>query len=229
MDLRTRLDERVASRHLLDHPFYQRWSAGELTREELQEYARQYWHYTKAFPTFVSAIHSGSDDIALRQNLLENLIEEERGPDHHPELWLRFCEALDLTRDEVLGSTPNEGTRNLIATMRRLAREGATHEGLASLFAYESQVPAVAKAKIEGLAKWYGMSAPRDIAFFSVHEEADVFHAQTAADLLEQLCEADGQREQATAAADATLAALYGFLDAVTAQGCGEQAVAGGQ
>lgn len=219
MDLRSRLETSVASRHLLDHPFYQRWSAGELTREELQEYARQYWHFTLAFPTFVSAIHSGSDDIALRQSLLENLIEEERGADHHPELWLRFCEALGLTRDEVLASTPNEGTKDLIASMRRLARDGATHEGLASLFAYESQVPAVAKAKIAGLSRWYGMSDPREVEFFSVHEEADVFHSRTAADLLERICDDDDRREQATAAADTTLEALYGFLDAVTVPG----------
>lgn len=218
MDLRSRLETSVAARHLLDHPFYQRWSAGELTREELQEYARQYWHYTKAFPTFVSAIHSGSDDIAVRQSLLENLIEEERGADHHPELWLRFCEALGLSREDVEASAPNEGTTNLIATMRSLAREGATHEGLASLFAYESQVPAVAKAKIEGLARWYAMTAEGDIAFFSVHEQADVFHAQTSAELLERLCGDDRARDEAVGAAGTTLEALYGFLDAVTPQ-----------
>lgn len=209
-----KLDARIASRHLLDHPFYQRWSAGTLTRDELQEYARQYWHYALAFPTFLSGIHAHTDDIVVRQMLLENLIEEERGAENHPELWLRFCESLGLTRDEVKAGSPNASTATLIASMRSLAREGALHEGLAALYAYESQVPAVAKAKIAGLAQFYDMDAP---AFFSVHEEADVHHSATSRALLNRLCDSDEKAAQAEAATGRVLDALYGFLDSVTA------------
>jgi pyrroloquinoline-quinone synthase len=208
-----KLDARIASKHLLDHPFYQRWSAGTLTREELREYARQYWHYALAFPTFVSGIHANTDDLAVRQMLLENLIEEERGPENHPELWLRFCESLGLSRDEVTAGSPNGATSALIDCMRSLAREGALHEGLAALYAYESQVPAVAKAKIAGLAQFYDMDAP---AFFSVHEEADVHHSATSRALLHRLCDDEEKSAQAEKAASRVLDALYGFLDSVT-------------
>ncbi|HMJ81607.1 MAG TPA: CADD family putative folate metabolism protein [Vicinamibacterales bacterium] len=209
-----KLDARIASKHLLDHPFYQRWSAGTLTRDELQEYARQYWHYALAFPTFLSGIHAHTDDIVVRQMLLENLIEEERGAENHPELWLRFCESLGLTREEVRAGSPNASTATLIASMRSLAREGALHEGLAALYAYESQVPAVAKAKIAGLAQFYDMDAP---AFFSVHEEADVHHSATSRELLNRLCDSDEKVAQAEVATGRVLDALYGFLDSVTA------------
>lgn len=211
------LDERIASRHLLDHPFYRRWTCGTLTREELREYARQYYHYALAFPTFVSAMHAQTEDLETRQLLLENLIEEERGPENHPELWLRFCEALGLDREEVKGGEANAKTRMLIATMKSLAREGALHEGLAALYAYESQIPAVAKAKIEGLAKWYGIARERDVAFFSVHMEADVVHSTTSRQLIDRLCNDDEKRNAARAATARTLDALYGFLDSVTA------------
>ena len=207
-------DARIASKHLLDHPFYQRWSAGTLTRGELQEYARQYWHYALAFPTFLSGIHAHTDDLAVRQLLLENLIEEERGAENHPELWLRFCESLGLSRDEVVAGSPNPATRSLIDSMRSLAREGALHEGLAALYAYESQIPAVAKAKIAGLAQFYGMSAP---TFFTVHEEADVHHSATSRELLNRLCDDDTKVAQAEEATGRVLDALYGFLDSVTA------------
>jgi len=207
-------DARIASKHLLDHPFYQRWSAGTLTRGELQEYARQYWHYALAFPTFLSGIHAHTDDLAVRQLLLENLIEEERGAENHPELWLRFCESLGLSRDEVVSGAPNPATRSLIDCMRSLAREGALHEGLAALYAYESQIPAVAKAKIAGLAQFYGMSAP---TFFTVHEEADVHHSTTSRELLDRLCDDDAKVAQAEQATGRVLDALYGFLDSVTA------------
>jgi pyrroloquinoline-quinone synthase len=217
MTLIPSLDARIAAKRLLDHPFYQRWNAGTLTREELAEYARQYHHYALAFPTFLSAMHAQCDDLPTRQLLLENLVEEERGPENHPELWLRFCEALGLDRGEVETGEANDSTRALIATMKSLAREGALHEGLAALYAYESQIPDVAKAKIDGLAKWYAIDAPRDVAFFRVHMEADVVHSATSRDLLTQLCDDDAKREEAGNAVGATLDALYGFLDEVTA------------
>jgi pyrroloquinoline-quinone synthase len=217
MDPIQTLDARVASRHLLNHTFYQRWTDGTLTHGELQDYARQYFHYAMAFPTFISAMHAQSDDIAIRQALLENLIEEERGAENHPELWLRFCESLGLDREAVKEGQANEATRTLIATMKSLARDGALHEGLAALYAYESQIPAVAKAKIEGLAKNYAISADRDVAFFRVHMDADVFHSETSRSILRTLCDSDEKTSAAANATQRTLDALYGFLDSVTA------------
>jgi len=211
------LDARINEQRLLDHPFYQRWSAGELTKGELQDYARHYYHYALAFPTFLSAMHAKTEDIETRQLLLENLIEEERGPENHPELWLRFCEALGMTRDEILSGTPNDATRALIASIRSSAREGGLHQGLAALYAYESQIPDVAKAKIAGLALWYGIAEPRDVAFFAVHQEADVEHSATSKALLTRLCDTEVKCEEASAATGRTLDALYTFLDSVTA------------
>lgn len=218
MELITRLRENVKGRHLLDHPFYQRWSAGELSMDELQNYARQYWHYTLAFPTFVSGIHANSADMVVRQALLENLIEEERGADNHPELWLRFCEALGLSREEVLASEPTEETTRLLNVMRSLCHGGEVHEGLAALYSYESQVPSVSQAKIEGLKKFYDIERPEDVVFFSVHIEADVIHSKVSEDLLRSVCDTPAKEQQATAASTAALDALYGFLDGVTAE-----------
>ena len=218
MELIVRLRKKVQANHLLDHPFYQRWSAGQLSMDELQNYARQYWHYTLAFPTFVSAIHANSSDMVVRQALLENLIEEERGADNHPELWLRFCEALGLEREEVLASEPSEKTTRLIKVMKDLCRDGEVHEGLAALFSYESQVPSVSEAKIDGLRNFYAIERPEDVVFFAVHIEADVVHSKVSEDLLRSLCDTAAKEQQATAASSAALDALYGFLDGVTAE-----------
>jgi pyrroloquinoline-quinone synthase len=217
MDPITTLDASVASRHLLNHTFYQRWTEGTLTREELRDYAGQYFHYAMAFPTFISAMHQHTDDLAVRQMLLENLVEEERGAENHPELWLRFCESLGLDREEVKRGLANDATHTLIATMKSLARDGALHEGLAALYAYESQIPAVAKAKIAGLAQNYAISADRDVAFFRVHMDADVVHSETSRSILRDLCDTPEKTAEADAAAKRTLDALYGFLDSVTA------------
>src|SRR6185436_9263330 len=94
-DLNTRsefesaLSAAVLEFSMLKHPFYVAWSEGKLTKEILGEYAKQYYAHVKAFPTYVSGVHSQCEDVSIRQQLLENLIEEERGEDNHPELWLR--------------------------------------------------------------------------------------------------------------------------------------------
>ena len=41
------LDARIAKYDLLSHPFYKAWSAGELTREDLREYALDYYQHVK--------------------------------------------------------------------------------------------------------------------------------------------------------------------------------------
>jgi len=208
------LDRSIAAKRLLDHSFYTRWNRGELSLEDLQSYAKQYYHYALSFPTFLSGAHAGCDELEVRQAILENLIEEERGPENHPELWLRFCEALGLTREEVVASIPNASTRKLIETMKKESLSG-THRGLAALYAYESQVPAVAKAKIEGLASYYGIDDPRAIAFFTVHMQADVAHAATSRLLLSRVCDDGVKTEEAGVAVDRTLEDLYGFLSGV--------------
>src|SRR5450432_4211418 len=104
----------IAERSVLKHPFYLAWNQGTLPRESLKAYAAQYYRQVLAFPRYVSAVHSRCDKPAARQQLLENLIEEERGPDNHPELWLRFAETLGVARDEVLSAAPLPATTALI-------------------------------------------------------------------------------------------------------------------
>ena len=214
-DLISRLDTMVAARHLLRHPFYQAWSAGRLSRAALRDYAAQYYRHVEAFPRYLSAIHSHCDDIVIRQALLENLIEEERGDCNHPELWMRFAEGLGVSREEVQRTTPRASTRNLVETFMDLSRDAIPAAGLAALYVYESQMPAVADAKIDGLRRFYGIESDDAVAFFSVHREADAYHAQTGARLIEKLVDSAEGRSAVIAAADRAIGALNAMLDGI--------------
>jgi pyrroloquinoline-quinone synthase len=209
------LNTALAGRQLLQHPLYRKWTAGEVSKDTLRSYAAQYFAWVAQFPTFVSGVHSGCTDSATRRELLENLIEEEHGGENHPELWLRFCEALGVSRDDAESVTPNDETRHLVETFRRLTRGGTTPEGLAALYAYESQVPGVARAKIDGLKRFYGIDDPRSLSFFTVHQKLDEYHSATTAKLLEQHVEDPAVAEKAVAAGVAAAEALWGFLDGV--------------
>src|SRR5688572_16352465 len=136
---------------MLKHPFYQAWSEGKLSQSVLSEYAKQYYAHVRAFPTYVSAVHSRCEDIATRQTLLENLIEEERGDENHPELWLRFAEGLGVKRDDVRNAELLQSTEDSVARLKSLTRSEDYRQGLAALYAYESQIPEVARTKREGL------------------------------------------------------------------------------
>ena len=50
------LDARIAQFDLLCHPFYKAWSAGELSRDDLREYAQDYYHQVTAFPTYLAEL-----------------------------------------------------------------------------------------------------------------------------------------------------------------------------
>ena len=88
-------------------------------------------------------------------------------------------------------------------------------EGLAALYAYESQIPEIAKTKREGLAAFYGISDAAATEFFTVHEEADVWHRQVEREALGRVAETAADRERALAAAGRCLDALNRALDGV--------------
>jgi pyrroloquinoline-quinone synthase len=209
------LDAVIAEKHLLKHPFYQLWSRGELKLETLREYAISYYPHVAAFPTYVSGVHAGCEDPALRQELLENLIEEERGTENHPALWRKFAAALGAAASDLAVSPRTPEVAEAIAEFRRSTREGSTAEGLAALYAYESQIPEVSKTKREGLCAFYGIEEGDATKFFSVHEKADVWHREVEREALSRVADTPEVREKALDAARRCCDALNRALDGV--------------
>ena len=58
-----------------------------------------------------------------------------------------------------------------------ICQNANTAEGVASLYAYESQIPLICISKIKGLKQHYGMQNTEDWEYFTVHIEADKEHA----------------------------------------------------
>lgn len=207
--------EQIIQRYsLLKHPFYQAWQKGKLALEDLREYAKQYYPHVAAFPRYVSATHSVCGDLKIRQMLIENLVEEERGEDHHPELWLRFAEGLGMSRESVLGGSVPPATRRCIEVFHGLCCHGAL-SGLAALYAYESQIPAVCITKLEGLKKFYGIQDPSALQFFEVHRKADVWHSSSEREAIEALATDGAKKDQVRESVDLSCRAVWNLLDSV--------------
>lgn len=216
----------IEEHHLLKHPFYQLWNQGQLTLTMLQEYAQEYYLQVHHFPTYVSATHAACDDLAIRQMLLENLIEEERGTANHPELWLRFAEGLGVERQAILSRHPLPETQESVRILKNLARSENPAAGLAALYAYEAQIPAVAKTKIEGLEQFYGITAEKALSFFKVHEKADEIHSQVTQEALANLCQTEEQQQVAIEATQEAVRAFNLLLDGVYEAYCQQACVA---
>lgn len=219
MVLRDQLQAIVEQKHLLNHPFYVAWTEGKLTREHLKHYAIQYFQNVLAFPTYVSAVHFNTPhfgtSIAVRQEILENLIEEERGTQNHPELWRRFAQALGATDAELTETEALPTTTNLVSTFRDVCLNSPFYAGLAALYAYESQIPAVATTKIDGLKRFYDMTNSDEYRFFTVHQSADEYHSETELKLIEEHADTPEKQAEVLEAATQAANALWQFLDGV--------------
>jgi pyrroloquinoline-quinone synthase len=101
---------------------------------------------------------------------------------------------MGVSRSDVRGAALLEKTRESVGTMVELTRSDDFRDGLAALYAYESQVPMVAKTKREGLAKFYNLDDDRSIQFFTVHEEADIEHSRVERELLVEHCATESSR-----------------------------------
>ena len=213
-DLFKAIDKVLENKSMLKHQFYQAWNQGNLTQEMLKQYACQYNHFIKDFPRMVSAVHSNTLDISVRQELLKNLIDEENGMENHPALWVRFAKALDASEEELQGATQLPSTTNLIDTMMDICRNRSFQEGAAALYTYEAQIPEVSRVKVEGLKRFFNISDPGAVKFFSVHQEADVFHSRAEREMIESHTPPELVLPVQEASAR-TAEALWKFLDGV--------------
>ncbi len=213
MDLLGRVDAVIDARHLLNHPFYQAWREGTLPREALQDYARQYYAFESTFPRILSGLHARTERADLRQLILDNLWDEEHGETNHAELWLRFAEGIGVDRESVRSAERTPETEALLDLYRRLVADAPVAAGIASVYAYERQVPQVAQAKIDGLKTNYGVDDPRTLAFFETHAQLDIEHSDAERRMVRELGE--GAEEAVLDATREATDAWWRFLDGV--------------
>jgi len=218
------LEARIAKYDLLCHPFYQAWAAGELSRDDLREYAQHYYHHIDAFPSYLAALGLRLEDGELREAVLANMCDEKGvegrpGKDSvpHSDLWLDFAEGMGSSRN-LEWHSPVPEIRKLIRHFHHVASEGSPEEALAAFYAYESQVPRIAQEKDRGLREMYGAD-DKTCGYFSLHARADVYHSRVWHNQLERRITANPEAaEAALDAAENTACMLWQALDGIEAR-----------
>jgi len=211
-ELLDKIDAAIARKNLLQHPFYQDWQAGKLSREELQLYAAQYYRHVEAFPKHLRVLAARTEG-PVRNVVMENLAQEEDPAGPHPKLWRDFAAALGVNEEDITCCPALPAAQAVVETFREIAGDRTVAEAVAALYAYESQVPEIAATKIAGLKRFYGVRSPEALAYFRVHEEADKAHRAAWRNWL--LEHAEGSEEDILAATNEALDALWSILNAV--------------
>jgi pyrroloquinoline-quinone synthase len=188
--------------NVLEHPFYTRWSSGDLTREELSWYAGEYRHAVVALAEATAATARAAEP-AVRAQIVEHAAEEAG----HIELWDAFARAVDAD----LEREPTGETAECAAAW---TAAGDALEGLVVLYAIESAQPAIARTKLDGLVEHYGLGEGRATEYFAVHAERDHEHAAQSRELIEERV-SEGDEDRLVAVAEAALRGNWTLLDGV--------------
>lgn len=197
-----RIEESRARHNVLEHPFYQRWSAGELSADELGRYAEQYRHATEAIARLSEELAETAPAVA-RDELRRHADEEVS----HVGLWDGFVEA---TGGEI-GAEPTPETAECVSAWTQPA---GYLPSLARLYAIESGQPEISRVKREGLARFYGIEDGSGTEYFRVHERADVDHAEEARRLISSALD-DADADALVASAESAFRANWRLLDGI--------------
>jgi len=147
MSLKQDLNRAIGERALLDSRFYQAWSAGELPKSALAHYGEEYGKFIKMLPKGWETL----DDTET--------VEEEI---EHAELWDVFVSSLGMPA----AAESVAAVEDLIRISNRLFSTPVT--ALGAMYAFEAQQPDTAASKLDGLRKYYPVSADGE-AYFEVH------------------------------------------------------------
>lgn len=180
---------------VLRHPFYQRWTAGELTPEELAHYSGQYRHAVEAIADVSEAA------AAARPDLAEHAVEERE----HVELWDRFVDAAG-------GEQAAELTPETAECVKEWTGDHDTLAQLVTLYAIEAAQPEISRLKRDGLLSSYGFADGAGTAYFRVHQSRDAEHAAQARELLAELAD-EADEDRLVAVAEGAYRANWRLLD----------------
>jgi pyrroloquinoline-quinone synthase len=214
---------RIAARRSFGgHPLWHEIADGKLSRAQLRRFAVQFFLQVREFPRAVSAMHANCPFPDERRALAESVYEEETGRisgcnQPHPELFIRFGEALGLARAELVEGSPLPATRALIDWFELSTKQRSFIEGAAAInLAAEGQVPGAFGPLARRLQQHYGLSREA-VEFWDVHEVADAEHSAVGDHIVVRHATDAATQARVRDALQHSLDAWWAFFDGIRA------------
>lgn len=177
--------------HTKQHPFFDRWAAGDLTKPQMGRYMAQHFQLVREIlRPFGVAYGKAPRDV--QHMLIENLAEEhgvvgtERGEaEEHDSMLLTWTQWCGLSRQEVEDTVPLPGLRALLSLMWYLVNQQPWPVWLSAQVVQESQMVGVQQRTVPALVQKYGFRhGDQEIHWFEEHYEADQERGRRAFDML---------------------------------------------
>ena len=171
------IDRIIEERSLLNHPFYQAWSDGKLTREALTGYSKEYYQLVKSVPIFMTQLMDHVPD-----SMYDELDYHQQEEFTHIGMWERFASGLGIPRNDLLNYNGLHKTNHAISGMHQLMT--SVESGASAMYAFEKEIPKISEIKLQGLAEFYGLTSEDVTMYFKEHMEADIRHTASWKDLI---------------------------------------------
>ena len=198
-----KIDEKIEERSLLKHPFYQMWSDGKLSIESLTGYSKEYFQLVKEVPNFMTPIIRQAPD-----SLVAELSANQKEESEHIKPWIEFAGSLGVAKNELQQYNGLEKTRQAVSQLSSLMN--SFESGACAMYAFEKEIPKISQTKLDGLAEFYGITSAQAIEYFKLHTEADIRHAASWRNILEN---STTDQEKLLQIADKSISAQNLLLD----------------
>jgi pyrroloquinoline-quinone synthase len=175
-------------RHSKNHPFFELWAQGKLTKEQTAFYCAQHFHYVVEYLNWMAYEASQIPHRDVKAYLLENLGDEENPEDRHLDMLKDYVAACGVNPATVETSIVLGGTDQLQNWGWRLVYQRPWQAALAGMFiGLESQFLDICKKIVPALHQYYGHKpGAREIRFFEEHIHADEVHGSKGFAIVER-------------------------------------------
>jgi len=204
-------------RHSKNHPFFEKWARGELTKEQTAAYCIQHHHFVTEYLNWMAYEASQIQHHDVKAYLLENLWDEENPQQRHLDMLADYVIACGLKREDIFNAPLLPGTDALQNWGWRLVYQKPWQGALAGMFiGLESQFLDICKKLVPALHKHYGYSSgAREIHFFEEHIGADEIHAGKGFAIVEKYCNTPELQQQAFKAVEEATIRRWRYMNGI--------------
>ncbi|HWP56975.1 MAG TPA: iron-containing redox enzyme family protein [Candidatus Acidoferrales bacterium] len=204
-------------RHSKNHPFFELWARGKLTREQTAIYCAQHFHFVGEYLNWMAYEASQIRERDVKAYLFENLGDEENPEDRHLDMLLDYVASCGLPKESVEKAKVLPHTEALQNWGWRVVYQRPWQIALTGMFiGLESQFADICKKIVPALHEHYGYKpGSREIRFFEEHIGADEIHAAKAMVIVEKYCVSPEIREQAAKIVEEATIKRWAYMNGI--------------